>query len=130
MKNLLKLEEAGIFLLGLFLFMQLSYSWWIFLVLLLAPDIGMIGYAINTRVGAFTYNLLHHKGLAILLYIAGRYWQIELLMLAGTIMLAHAAMDRVLGYGLKYPDAFKHTHLGWIGGRQQGQPDSHITEAG
>jgi uncharacterized protein YbjT (DUF2867 family) len=24
-------------------------------------------------------------------------------------------MDRVLGYGLKYPDAFKHTHLGTIG---------------
>jgi hypothetical protein len=24
-------------------------------------------------------------------------------------------MDRLFGYGLKYPDAFTHTHLGTIG---------------
>ena len=27
-------------------------------------------------------------------------------------------MDRMFGYGLKYDDAFKHTHLGWIGGQR------------
>jgi hypothetical protein len=27
----------------------------------------------------------------------------------------HVAVDRALGYGLKYPDSFAHTHLGWIG---------------
>ncbi|MFL0711613.1 MAG: DUF4260 family protein [Microcella pacifica] len=27
----------------------------------------------------------------------------------------HVAVDRALGYGLKRPDAFTHTHLGWIG---------------
>lgn len=30
-------------------------------------------------------------------------------------MLAHSSLDRVLGYGLKYPDSFSHTHLGRIG---------------
>jgi hypothetical protein len=29
-------------------------------------------------------------------------------------------MDRIFGYGLKYPDAFQHTHLGWIGGAKKG----------
>jgi hypothetical protein len=28
-------------------------------------------------------------------------------------------MDRILGYGLKYPDAFQHTHLGIIGQAQK-----------
>lgn len=27
----------------------------------------------------------------------------------------HVGVDRALGYGLKMPDAFRHTHLGWIG---------------
>ena len=29
----------------------------------------------------------------------------------GLIWLAHIGMDRTLGYGLKYPTAFKDTHL-------------------
>jgi hypothetical protein len=36
-------------------------------------------------------------------------------MLAGTILLGHSSLDRVLGYGLKYPDSFQNTHLGVIG---------------
>ena len=38
------------------------------------------------------------------------------LQVAGIILFTHSNMDRILGYGLKYPDDFKHTHLGWIGG--------------
>ncbi|WP_407717054.1 DUF4260 family protein [Jiangella alkaliphila] len=26
----------------------------------------------------------------------------------------HVGVDRMLGYGLKLPDAFAHTHMGWI----------------
>lgn len=36
-------------------------------------------------------------------------------MLAGVILFAHASMDRIFGYGLKYADDFKHTHLQEIG---------------
>jgi hypothetical protein len=32
------------------------------------------------------------------------------------IWFAHIGMDRALGFGLKYPTAFRHTHLGRIGG--------------
>lgn len=31
------------------------------------------------------------------------------------ILFAHASLDRVFGYGLKYADGFSHTHMGDIG---------------
>jgi hypothetical protein len=67
-------------------------------------------------VGALTYNLLHHKAIAVTLFLIGAWLSLPPLQLAGVIILGHSSADRVLGYGLKYPDAFGHTHLGWIGG--------------
>ncbi|WP_316635165.1 DUF4260 domain-containing protein [uncultured Flavobacterium sp.] len=115
MKTILKLEELGLFILGIYLFSLLSYQWWWFLVLILAPDLSMIGYAFGNKTGAFLYNLFHHKAIAILLYIIGCYLKIEIVQLTGIILLAHSAMDRILGYGLKYEKGFKYTHLGEIG---------------
>ena len=115
MKTTLQLEEIAMMGLGIYLFSLLPYSWWIFLVLFLAPDIGMIGYLINTKVGAAMYNLFHHKGLAIALYLAGVYLSNDILCLSGTILFAHSAFDRILGYGLKLEKGFKFTHLGEIG---------------
>ena len=40
--------------------------------------------------------------------------------LVGAILVAHTGMDRAAGYGLKYPDAFGATHLGWRGKRNAG----------
>jgi hypothetical protein len=82
---------------------------------LLAPDLGAIGYAAGPRVGAATYNLLHHKAVAVVLILAGVWVTQPVLTLSGAIVLGHSSLDRVLGYGLKYPDAFRHTHLGMIG---------------
>lgn len=115
MKTLLKLEELLMFGLGIYLFGLLDYGWWWFLVLILAPDIGMIGYAFGNRIGAICYNLFHHKGLAIAIYLAGIYLSVPLLMLIGIILFSHASMDRIVGYGLKYDKGFKYTHLGEIG---------------
>ena len=61
------------------------------------------------------YNLFHHKGIALALLAMGMYQQIPYLELAGIILFAHAAMDRLFGYGLKYPDSFQNTHLGKVG---------------
>ena len=61
MKTIIKLEEVLMFVLGIYLFNQLDYAWWWFLVLILAPDIGMLGYLFGNRAGAFTYNLFHHS---------------------------------------------------------------------
>jgi len=115
MKNLLRLEEFALFLFAVFFFTELNYPWWVFLVLFLAPDLGAIGYLGGSRVGATTYNLTHHKGIAIAFFLAGTLASNEALQLVGVIMLAHSSLDRVFGYGLKYPDSSDHTHLGWVG---------------
>lgn len=115
MKTVLKLEEILMFVLGIYLFNQLDYARWWFLVLILAPDIGMLGYLFGNRAGAFTYNLFHHKGMAIIIYLLGSYFSIPLCQLAGVILFSHSALDRALGYGLKYDKGFKFTHLGEIG---------------
>ena len=115
MKFILKLEELAMLLLAIYLYAQLDYSWWLFAVFFLAPDIGMLGYLVNAKTGAFTYNFTHHKGIAVACYLAGTFLSIPVLMFAGIILFAHSSFDRVLGYGLKYSDSFKNTHLGIIG---------------
>ncbi len=116
MKQLLRSEELAMFGASLFAFSSTSFAWWWFLVLILAPDIGMIGYLKGPRAGAFSYNLFHHKGIAVLLYLGGIYAAMPWLELAGIILFGHASMDRILGYGLKYSKGFDHTHLGRIKG--------------
>lgn len=115
MKTILKLEELAMFGLGIYLFSLLLYPWWWFLLLILTPDIGMLGYLFNAKVGAFLYNILHHKGVAIVFYLVGVFLEIPLFQLVGVILFSHAALDRVFGYGLKYDKGFKYTHLGEIG---------------
>ncbi len=123
MITLLRLEEAAQFLLILLVLVMKGVAWWVYLLLLIGPDIGMVGYLLNTRVGAFTYNLTHHKGIAILLILAGIGAEMgnmltnvqSGLLLAGLVLFGHSALDRMLGYGLKFGDSFQHTHLGWIG---------------
>ena len=115
MKNLLKLEELFMLGLALFLFSKLDYGWGWFALLFLTPDLSMIGYVMNPRVGSWTYNLIHHKGLSVALYVLGYLLATPWLMFAGTILFGHSSFDRVLGYGLKHEDAFQNTHLGRIG---------------
>lgn len=108
------MEEAALFGFSVYLFHLTSFEWWWFPVLILAPDIGIAGYLFNTKIGTITYNITHHKGLAVGLICAGWYFSNEWTVLIGIIMFAHSNLDRVLGYGLKYPDHFRHTHLGWL----------------
>lgn len=115
MKTLLRFEEFFLFLFSIFLFMNLDFAWWWYPLLILAPDLGMLGYVISPRVGAHSYNLVHHRGLAVFIFVMGFWLAAPTLQLAGVIMLGHASLDRVFGYGLKHTDSFQHTHLGWIG---------------
>ncbi len=115
MNNLLKLEELGQLLLSIFLFNQLEYSWWVFPACILLPDLSMIGYLVNTKTGAWIYNFFHHKLIAIAILGLGYWLDNSLLILTGVILLGHSAMDRMFGYGLKFSDSFKNTHLGRIG---------------
>jgi hypothetical protein len=115
MKNSIKIEELFMFVLGIYLFSLLPYQWWWFLVLILAPDLGMIGYLFGNKIGALMYNIFHHKGVAIALYLLGVYLSMDIVQLIGVVLFAHSAMDRIMSYGLKYDRGFKYTHLGEIG---------------
>jgi len=101
MKTLIKLEELAFVLLSLYLFLALDYAWWWFPLLFFVPDVSLIGYLINRNVGAIMYNFIHHKALAILLYLTVSFIQWPELQLAGLVMFGHSSLDRVLGFGLQ-----------------------------
>ena len=115
MKNILKLEEAALFGLSIYALSLLHVDWWCWLLLLFGPDISMMGYAAGNRAGAVTYNLFHHKGLAVALYVTGLLMPDASLQIIGIILFGHSSMDRFFGYGLKTEGGFKYTHLGIIG---------------
>lgn len=115
MKNLIHLEEGLMFVGGFYLFTLLPFAWWWFLVLILLPDIGMVGYLAGPKAGAWTYNLFHHRGLAFAVGLVGLYLGDPLWQAVGIILFSHTAMDRMFGYGLKYEKGFIFTHLGTIG---------------
>lgn len=115
MTLLVKLEELGQFFLSIYLFYLLDYDTWVFPALLLLPDVSMVGYLINPKIGAWLYNLFHHKLIAIAIMVIGFWIDYSPLALAGVILFGHSSMDRIFGYGLKYREGFKFTHLGMIG---------------
>ena len=111
--------EGLILLLGaLLLFTHTHQHWWWIPLILFAPDLFIVGYARSTKIGALTYNLGHSYLLPALLTVYG--WQSgrPLLLAIGLIWFAHIGMDRLAGYGLKYDDNFKHTHLGNLSKKQ------------
>ena len=86
-------------------------SWWVFAGLLLAPDLAMLGYLRGPRVGAAAYNAVHTYLGPLALMGIGATAAMPLAVALGLIWAAHIGMDRAVGYGLKYPSAFKATHL-------------------
>lgn len=115
MKKLIQAEELAMFAACLYYFPSMDLSWWWFAGCILLPDLSMVGYLVNPRIGAYLYNLFHHRGIALAVFAAGIFLQVAPLEFAGFILFAHASMDRMLGYGLKYEKGFRFTHLGEIG---------------
>nr|WP_315225082.1 DUF4260 domain-containing protein [uncultured Flavobacterium sp.] len=111
MEILIQIEELIMFLGCIYLFSRLDYKWWWFPTLVMLPDLGMLGYFVNNTVGAITYNLVHFRGIAVIIGICGLAKGNRKLMLIGVILFAHATMDRAIGTGLKYFDGFWHTSL-------------------
>ena len=93
----------------------LQVEWWWYIILILGPDISMIGYAAGNKAGAAIYNLVHHKGVAIVFFVIGFTMPNTLLQIIGIVLFGHSSMDRMFGYGLKTEQGFKYTHLGLIG---------------
>jgi hypothetical protein len=77
--------------------------------------VSMVGYLAGPKVGALVYNLAHNQATGLMVLGAGVVSGVSPLVLAGAVLVGHAGMDRLAGYGLKYPSAFGDTHLGRIG---------------
>lgn len=111
-KLILHIEGLVMFLVALYFYQYFQGNWWLFILLLFTPDISMLGYLKDKRIGAIMYNLMHNYILAVLVVITGEFvFNNNLVTLLGIILVAHVGLDRFLGYGLKYPTDFKHTHL-------------------
>jgi len=115
MKTTIKLEELLMLAASVYALWYAGSPWYFYLLMFIGPDIGMLGYLVNNSAGMYTYNLLHHKGLAILVFFAGFYTGSWGLLMTGVIIFGHSSMDRFFGYGLKYDKGFTYTHLGRIG---------------
>ena len=111
---LLHLEGAAILGLAIFLYAKNGESWWWFVLLLLAPDLSMIGYAAGTKTGALAYNLVHSYVAPVIIAVIGVQAGEPLIVGISLIWFAHIGLDRMLGYGLKYPTDFKDTHLAHV----------------
>ncbi len=88
-----------------------GYSWWLFAVLALAPDVSFAAYALGPAAGAAAYNLLHNLVIPVALGTASVLWDSDWGVAVALVWLTHIGADRLLGYGLKYPTAFKDTHI-------------------
>lgn len=108
---MLRVESLGILAAALAVYGAYDFAWWMLPVLLLAPDLSMLGYLVGTRTGAVVYNLAHiyatPLALGAVALLAGWSFGFQFSL----IWVMHIAVDRTLGYGLKYADSFKHTHL-------------------
>jgi Domain of unknown function (DUF4260) len=118
----LRAEGAAVLVAGLAGFLALGLPWWSFVALLVVPDVSMVGYLRGPRLGAILYNVVHD--LATGAIIAGLGLAIGSVPLAavGAILVAHSGMDRLAGYGLKFPTSFHDTHLGRIGRSDLSRP--------
>ena len=110
---LLHLEGAAVLALATAAFFAFGHPWWLFLLLLLAPDLSLLGYLAGPRVGAAAYNAVHTMlGPMVLLGVG--WWLgggASMAVAVALVWLAHIGMDRMVGYGLKYPDSAKRSHF-------------------
>ena len=88
-----------------------DYGWLALVLLFLAPDLSFLGYLAGPKTGAVVYNAVHTTIGPIALAVVGVVTDADRAIQLGLIWLAHIGIDRLLGYGLKYPTAFKDTHL-------------------
>jgi hypothetical protein len=111
----LRLEGLAILIAGVGIYLAAGGPWLLLVPFVLAVDVSMVGYLAGPRTGAVVYNLAHNQATGLLVLGAGVVSGVSPLVLAGAVLVGHAGMDRLAGYGLKYPSAFGDTHLGRIG---------------
>lgn len=110
-RTLLRLEGLTALALAVGAYLWLGGPLWLLAVLALAPDLSMLGYLAGPRVGSAAYNLAHTYSVPIAVGGVGLYAGAGLAVLVALVWAGHIGADRLVGYGLKYPTGFTHTHL-------------------
>jgi len=109
--GLLRLEGLAVLMGALVLYFDSGFGWLLLLLLVLAPDLSMLGYLAGPAVGAASYDAVHTYAVPTALAVAGVLGESDTAVQIALIWFAHIGVDRFLGYGLKYPSSFKDTHL-------------------
>jgi hypothetical protein len=117
---LLRLEGLAAAALSAVLYARTGASWWLFAALWLTPDLSMLGYLAGPKLGARVYNAIHSYVTPATLAVVGLLLHSPAMLPYALIWINHIAVDRVMGYGLKYPAGFGWTHLSRPGARQAG----------
>lgn len=119
-----QIESGAIALLALVAALVLYPGWWwIVLAVFFAFDLSVLGYLRSSAVGAISYNAVHSyvwPAIAATVALVTATASPAVSVWAGLAACAwafHVGFDRAIGAGLKLPDAFAHTHLGWVGKR-------------
>ena len=110
-RSLLRAEGLAVLVGALAVYFDEGYGWIVLAVLFLAPDLSMLGYVGGPRLGSLTYDAVHTYVGPVALGVVGFLGGYDVAIQLALIWLAHIGMDRLLGYGLKYPTGFKDTHL-------------------
>ena len=108
---LLRLEGLAVAAAAVALYFHEDFGWILFVALILAPDLSFTGYAFGPKAGAIAYDAVHTEIFPVALGAVGVVADSNGSTKIALIWLAHIGADRLLGYGLKYPTAFKDTHL-------------------
>jgi Domain of unknown function (DUF4260) len=88
------------------------HHWVMFACLFLVPDLSLLTYARGPNaVASIVYNVVHSYVLPALLGILAVLFTSTLLGEISLIWIGHIGLDRVLGYGLKYPTFGQFTHI-------------------
>jgi hypothetical protein len=111
----LRLEGLAAAALSAVFYARTGASWWLFAGLWIVPDLSLLGYLAGPGWGARIYNAIHSYVTPATLAVSAMLLRAPALVPIALIWFNHIGVDRLLGYGLKYPAGFAWTHLGRIG---------------
>ena len=117
-QTFLRLEGLAAVAISAVFYARTGASWWLFAALWLAPDLSILGYLGGPKLGARIYNAIHSYVTPATLAVMAVLLKSPVLLPYALIWINHIGVDRMLGYGLKYPDGFGWTHLGKLGGKR------------
>jgi hypothetical protein len=115
LRSLLRLEGLAVAALAALFYARSGSSWVLFAAVWLAPDLSLLGYLAGPNWGSRIYNAIHAYVTPVTLAFCSVLFDAPILFPIALVWINHIGVDRLLGFGLKYPLSFKHTHLGVVG---------------